>query len=405
MTQVTTVVKTTSYQLLKQAHDDSVARTREVLNAHPMLYAISREGKSGVTGEFAQQKDPAQARAQLGAAMRKLISDIEATQDRLKAESFVLDLIPLQEQLFAGKKSRHPQVDWSQQMPQEVAKEVKADHDFANALAAMGLQIVSAAAFMLAPLTSGASLAALMAVGVTAAGVKAYQSSDQYDALLQASKTAATPGSELVSDAQVDNAKTVAEADRAALALAVVNAAALGGMATLRYAAQAIAAAKDKPVVISTHWIGTNDEDLQRSAGWLKPEGGKWDVLIHGDPGSFSLYERTKGPGGFLVGPGSSEKWTPIQHRELARYMKTPAGTVSRSGSSRVNQRRTGQVVAKPSRRISNKLGVPVTAPTEKVWIYPDGSMVISNKRPPDSGEHVSTGQWVTFSPGGNVKR
>jgi hypothetical protein len=120
----------------------------------------------------------------------------------------------------------------------------------------MGLQVVGAAAFMLAPVTSGLSLAALLAVGVTAAGVKAYQSGEQYEGLLQASKTAARPGTELVSDAQVDEAKEIANADKKALQLAALNAAALGGAAALRWAASSRSGGPSVPATPETEMEG-----------------------------------------------------------------------------------------------------------------------------------------------------
>jgi len=237
--ETTVLVNITPYDQVKAAYDRSAKATQDVLTVHPMLYAISREGKSDVTGAFAKTSDPAAARASLAGAMRKLLADIQKTDDLVKqSATFPLDLIPLQEQLFAGKKPSHPEVaDWSLSFTRQIGQEVKADHDFGNALAAMGLQFASGAAFLLAPLTSGASLAALLAVGVGAAGMKAYNSAEQYDNLLQASKTAAVPGTGLVSDAQVDEAKATMEADQAALALAVVTAAALGIAAAARWVA------------------------------------------------------------------------------------------------------------------------------------------------------------------------
>ena len=83
--QVTVIAKTTPYAELKAAYDKRQAWTHQPLALHSMLYAISREGKSDVTGSFSQVKDPGQTRAQLAGAMRKLLADIEQTDERVKS--------------------------------------------------------------------------------------------------------------------------------------------------------------------------------------------------------------------------------------------------------------------------------------------------------------------------------
>ncbi|MGI5286370.1 hypothetical protein ACQEVF_23935 [Nonomuraea polychroma] len=220
-------------RLMYQQASDSVSA---LVGMFPMLYAVSREGKSSVTGEFAAERDPASARARLATALRKLIADIENADKKLGRELNPLDLLPIHQHLYSGLRSAS-KVDWSQAFPTFMAKKYAEERDFGQALAALGLQKVSDAAFMLAPFTSGASLVALLAVGVGAAGTKAYIAGEQYDTLMQASKVAVAKGTELVSEQQVDEAKVLAQAAQAELALAAFNAVAIGAGALSRWRA------------------------------------------------------------------------------------------------------------------------------------------------------------------------
>jgi hypothetical protein len=236
-----------SYQDVKVPYEGATIAIRQLLAAYPMVYAITRAGKSEATGQFATTKDPAAARAQLGGALRKLLDDIEATEKRIGRDLDPLDLQPIHRQLFDGKPASS-KVDWTRSFPQYLAKEQVKDHDFGKALALMGLEYASQAAFFLAPFTGGASLAVLLAIGVGAAGAKAAMTEAQYEALSQASKTAVTKGTELVSTEQVDEARALADAARAEAILAALNAAAIGVGSVARYsAARAAAAGEEAP--------------------------------------------------------------------------------------------------------------------------------------------------------------
>jgi hypothetical protein len=178
----------------------------------------------------------------------------------------------------------------------------------------------------------------------------------------------------------------------------------LGGAATLKWAntrASKANAAKEKPIPFDTRWIGKSDDQLAKGAKWLKPAVNKYDVIVHGEPNGFWVYEKVPGPGGFYVA-GEGDKWTQVSHRQLARYMESSGwkGQPVRLVACNTGNSDGGKPVAQD---LANKLGVRVTAPTEKVWIYPDGKTVISNNDPPkDDSPHVSTGKWVDFYPGGN---
>ena len=103
---------------------------------------------------------------------------------------------------------------------------------------ALALETAAEAAFLLAPLTSGVSLYVVLAAGLAATGAKLYLSTEQYQTLSQASKSSPKPGTQLVSQGQVAEAKMAMEADQIAFALAAFTVAVTAGV-------QALSAIKD----------------------------------------------------------------------------------------------------------------------------------------------------------------
>ncbi|MBW4518159.1 MAG: DUF4157 domain-containing protein [Scytolyngbya sp. HA4215-MV1] len=217
------VVPTQPYGVLLGEYKRGMQAVRELVTLYPMVYAISREGASAATKAFAETKDPALARNQLAGALRRLRTDINQTKAKLGKELDPLDLIPIHQQLFGGVKVGNIQGDWSLELSQQIARYLVGSHDLKNALAALALETVSQMAFMLSGFAQGPGMVALLAVGFGAAKIKADISAEQYQALLQASKTAVAPETDLVTPQQVDEAKAQNEADQAALALATIN--------------------------------------------------------------------------------------------------------------------------------------------------------------------------------------
>jgi hypothetical protein len=230
------------YDTVLDAYKMGLSSIRTLTTKYPLLYAITREGKSAATQDFAKA-DPATARQQLGAALRKLRADITQAKGKLGNELDPLDLAPLQEQLFLGMAAAS-KTNWSLALPQQQAHDLIKGHEMRNALIALGLETVSQMAFMIGGLLPGAGGVAASVVGLAAAGIKANISGEQYQAMLQASKTAVAPGTELVTEAQVDDARARATADQAALTLAMLNTAAAVAGAASSWAATRLANAR-----------------------------------------------------------------------------------------------------------------------------------------------------------------
>jgi hypothetical protein len=233
-------VEVQPYEKVKGLYDQASDAIAGFLAAYPALYAVSREGKSETTAAFAGIASPAQAREELAKNMRALFNDIEETQTKLDAGDLdPLDLTPVHAQLLGGTAAPSG-TRWNEALPRQVVQDLIKGHEFTQALKALGLQTAAMALFMLAPLTGGASLYVMLA-GLAVTGAKYYLSEQQYEQLAQASKTGATPGTELVTGGQVEQAKMIADADAIALALAVL---AVGVAA----AAKIIGAIKGPPV-------------------------------------------------------------------------------------------------------------------------------------------------------------
>lgn len=214
--------KVTPYKTVKDAYDLAGTEIEEWLAGYPALYAIARQGKSAETGAFSKQTDTGAARHQLAVAMRKLIADIGGTQKKLDDGKLeLLDLKPVHAQLTGGAVRGPSAMDWSGRLSKSIADDMVRDHDFNNALLALGLEGAATALFLLAPLTGGASFYLLLA-GTAVLGGKAYLSAQTYDALAQASKTSITPGTKLVGEDQVERARRAMEADKIAVTLAAI---------------------------------------------------------------------------------------------------------------------------------------------------------------------------------------
>jgi hypothetical protein len=84
------------------------------------------------------------------------------------------------------------------------------------------VQEVAGLAFLLAPLTSGAPMVALLAVGIGATRANLVLDAERYEALAAAKGAGVQPGTDIVSGGAVDEAKAAMEADAVAFALAVL---------------------------------------------------------------------------------------------------------------------------------------------------------------------------------------
>jgi hypothetical protein len=211
------------YEPIRKAYAETEAVLATILKGYPAIYAVIRENSSAVTEKFATM-NPVAARAELATGLQAVLRSIASAQEKLGDDLDPLDLLPLHDQLFHGTHGPSG-VDWTAVMAQRLAQEQVKDHQFHQALKAMGMQLGTQLLFILAPFTGGATLAlAFVLGGVTLAGVQWSMSRDHYQALADAAGTAATPGTELVTNEQVAAAKAAHDADTVAFALAILTA-------------------------------------------------------------------------------------------------------------------------------------------------------------------------------------
>ncbi|MBB4761757.1 DUF4157 domain-containing protein [Amorphoplanes digitatis] len=211
------------YEPIRKAYAETEALLAVILKGYPAIYAVTRANSSAATERFAAM-NPAAARAELSTGLHAVLGSIASAQEKLGDDLDPLDLLPLHEQLYHGTRGASG-VDWTGVMAQRLAREQVKDHELYLALRAMGLQLGSQLLFILAPFTGGATLAlAFVLGGVTLAGVQWSMSGDHYRALADAAGTAATPGTELVTNEQVAAAEAAHTADTVALGLAVLTA-------------------------------------------------------------------------------------------------------------------------------------------------------------------------------------
>lgn len=118
--------------------------------------------------------------------------------------------------------------------------------------------------------------------------------------------------------------------------------------------------------------------DLKEAATKLSPVEGYTDVVIHGTPDSFGVWH--------------NGKWEYIDQRSLATFLKNnPEYNV---GAIRLISCSTGANSNGIAQHLSNKLGVNELAPTDTLYIYPNGTTVIG------PNPYTNIGNWALFTPG-----
>jgi hypothetical protein len=120
-----------------------------------------------------------------------------------------------------------------------------------------------------------------------------------------------------------------------------------------------------------------NDSAILNATKWLKAEQGYYDVVVHGNPN--------------VVGVRAGDQWLLMDHRSLATYIQKQADY---GGSAvRLASCQTGACDIGFAQNLANKLGVPVKAPTDKLYVFPSGSTVIG------PNQFTNTGGWRIFVP------
>jgi hypothetical protein len=210
-----------NHDLMQKADDDAGASLTGWLVTHPDLAAVAAGGLEATTN-FATAKGPDEAKKALTTSFATLRKNILESKAKLGGDLNPLDFTPIHEQLFAGKAAADSGVDWSSPFAKSVAARLTLNHNINRALRTMLLQQVSQLAFLLAPLTGGASMVALLAVGAVASGTNLVLDAQRYEALAAAKGAGAQPGTDIVTSGAVDEAKAAMESDAVAFALAVL---------------------------------------------------------------------------------------------------------------------------------------------------------------------------------------
>ncbi|MDE6903376.1 MAG: hypothetical protein K2P76_00245 [Lachnospiraceae bacterium] len=110
----------------------------------------------------------------------------------------------------------------------------------------------------------------------------------------------------------------------------------------------------------------------------MSPMEGYTDVVAHGTPDSFGVWH--------------NDKWVYIDQRSLANYLKNHPEY--KGGQVRLISCSTGANPNGIAQQLSNKLGVNVLAPSDTLYIYPNGTIVIG------PNPYNNTGTWEQFTPG-----
>jgi filamentous hemagglutinin len=133
----------------------------------------------------------------------------------------------------------------------------------------------------------------------------------------------------------------------------------------------------DSAVAAGASLVGA-DGDLRRAAGWVKPQKGVFDLVVHGEASGFFVQT-------------ADGNWTKISTNNLSQYMKANgyAGEPVRLISCG-----TGACNATAAQKLANQIGAPVTAPSDTVWIHPNGTLTVG------PNQNVNSGTWNSFSPG-----
>ncbi|MFN5495639.1 MAG: RHS repeat-associated core domain-containing protein [bacterium] len=123
--------------------------------------------------------------------------------------------------------------------------------------------------------------------------------------------------------------------------------------------------------------IGQGDR-LAAAAKWVRPSSGVFDVVVHGSDDAFHVLH--------------NGAWVRVDHRALSTLIRKSGWN---GEPIRLISCKTGASATGIARRLSDKLGARVTAPSDLVWLHSDGRLTIG------SAANRHTGTWNVFYPGG----
>lgn len=194
---------------VKKKYDETQSVITGLIKRFPSLGALRTVGAIETASGAAT---PQEARKVLAGAYREVLGNLERTVERLGTDDLdYRDLQPIHAKLFAGTDLSG--TNWSSALNQRVAIGVLEDHEQIEFWIAMGLTTVSAAAFIAAEFATAGMATLLVAVSVTASGVQAARSWENFFDLAEASKAHTDERYALVSSGQASEALTSALLD------------------------------------------------------------------------------------------------------------------------------------------------------------------------------------------------
>jgi hypothetical protein len=130
----------------------------------------------------------------------------------------------------------------------------------------------------------------------------------------------------------------------------------------------------EKTVDVERVVLGGQDEELKLAAKLVPPLADTLDVVIHGTVDDFVLNDVT------------------IDHRTVAKAIDKSGIAYDRI---RLLACKSGMHPKGAAQQLANKLGVPVLAPVDKLWIHPDGHMSVG----PSESRDLGAAGWKEFKP------
>jgi hypothetical protein len=133
-----------------------------------------------------------------------------------------------------------------------------------------------------------------------------------------------------------------------------------------------------KEAVSAGAWrLAGRADPLARAAELVPTTTGFHDVVVHGTPTGFAVLR--------------NGNWVTLDHRSIASFLKSNG---YQGGPVRLISCGTGSLDTGAAQNLANKLGAEVMAPTDTLWILPDGRMTIGLQ------PRANTGSWRHFYPG-----
>ena len=134
--------------------------------------------------------------------------------------------------------------------------------------------------------------------------------------------------------------------------------------------------------IVDVHLVGNGSgKELEDAAKRIPHLKGFTDVAVHGTPDHIA----------FITLKNGKETVINLDHRRLAKFIKRNSGY--EGGNIRLISCKTGSPTGSFAQNLANKLGVTVRAPSDTLFIFPNGKMVIGPNM------FTNSGKWIDFHP------